>query len=47
MTNSIAFVLAALIVALLVLDATVLHWDIPIMVGREMLHLIEWLSFWR
>ncbi|KGJ08754.1 hypothetical protein [Paracoccus sphaerophysae] len=47
MTNSIAFVLAALIVALLVLDATVLHWDIPIMVGREMLHLIEWVSFWR
>lgn len=47
MTNSIAFVLAALIVALLVLDATVLHWDILIMVGREMLHLIEWVSFWR
>lgn len=47
MTNSIAFVLAALIVALLVLDATVLHWDIPIIVGREMLHLIEWVSFWR
>ena len=47
MTNSIAFVLAALIVALLVLDATVLHWDIPIMAGREMLHLIEWVSFWR
>ena len=47
MTNSIAFVLAALIVALLVLDATVLQWDIPIIVGREMLHLIEWVSFWR
>ena len=47
MTNSIAFVLAALIVALLVLDATVLHWDVPIIVGREMLHLIEWVSFWR
>ena len=47
MTNTIAFVLAALILGLFALDAALLHWNLPVMVGREMLQLIEWLSFWR
>jgi hypothetical protein len=47
MTNKIALVLALLILALLVLDTTVLHWNLPLLVGREMLGLIEWVSFWR
>lgn len=47
MTNSIAVVLALMVVGLLVLDSTVLHWNLPLLIGREMLSLIEWVSFWR
>lgn len=47
MTNGIALALATLIVALFVLDATVMHWDLPLLIGRLLLHLIEWVSFWR
>lgn len=47
MTNRIALVLALLIVAVFALDATVLHWDLPVLTGRGVARLIEWLSFWR
>lgn len=47
MTNIIALVLAALIVGLFALDASVLHWNLPLTIGRMVAHLIEWLSFWR
>lgn len=47
MTNSITLVLALMIAALFALDALVLHWNLPILLGRAMLHLIEWISFWR
>lgn len=46
-TNLIALVLAVLILGMFALDATVLHLDLPVLVGREMLRLIEWVSFWR
>lgn len=47
MTNRIAFVLAALIVALFVADAFWLHWDLPVYLGKKFADLIEYLSFWR
>ncbi len=47
MTNKIALVLALLIVGLFVLDAMVLHWGLPLLFGRQMLHFVEWVSFWR
>lgn len=47
MTNSIALVLALIVVGFFVLDAAVLHWNLPLLVGRQMLSLIEWVSFWR
>ena len=47
MTNKIALVLALLILGLFVLDAALLHWNLPLLVGRQMLHLVEWVSFWR
>ena len=47
MTNSIALVLALMVLGLFVLDATLLHWNLPLLVGRQMLGLIEWVSFWR
>ena len=47
MTNMIAAVLALMILALFALDALVLHWNLPLFLGRQMLVFIEWLSFWR
>lgn len=47
MTNNIALVLALLVIGLFVLDAAVLHWNLPLLIGREMVGLVEWLSFWR
>ena len=47
MTNKIALVLALLITGLFVLDAAVLYWNLPLLIGRQMLPLVEWLSFWR
>ena len=47
MTNKIALVLALLITGLFVLDAAMLHWNLPLLIGRQMLPLVEWLTFWR
>lgn len=47
MTNAISLVIAAMIAALFVLDATVFHWGLPVLIGRNVAQLIEWLSFWR
>lgn len=47
MTNTIAIVLGLGIVGLLVLDAQVLHWDLPVVVGRAFVGFVEYLSFWR
>jgi len=47
MTNNIALVLALMVLGLFVLDTAVLHWNLPVLVGRQMLSLIEWVSFWR
>ena len=47
MTNGISLVIAAMIAALFLLDAAVLHWGLPLLVGRSVAQLIEWLSFWR
>lgn len=47
MTNGIALALALLILGLFLLDATVLHWDLPLFLGRQMLLFIEYVSFWR
>ncbi len=47
MTNTLALVLIALVAGLLLLDAQWLHWNLPLMAGREFVRLVEWLSFWR
>lgn len=47
MTNSIAVALVLLIAGLLFLDAVILHWNVPVAVGRTLIEFIEWLSFWR
>lgn len=47
MTNSIVISLFVLIVAIFVMDAMLLHDDLPVIVGKRALDLIEWVAFWR
>ncbi|WP_195759800.1 hypothetical protein [Paracoccus sp. S-4012] len=47
MTNTLAIILALVIGGLLILDAQLLHWNLPLLVGREFVRLVEWASFWR
>ena len=47
MTNSIAVALVLLVAALLLLDAQVLHWNLPVVVGRAFVGFVEYASFWR
>ena len=46
MTNGIALVLALMILALFVLDATVLHLGMAVEIGRLFAQLVDWVSFW-
>ncbi|MBY0136686.1 hypothetical protein [Paracoccus yeei] len=47
MTNPIAIVLGLLILAALAADALFLHWNLPVVIGKRLAELIEYLSFWR
>ncbi len=47
MTNRIAVVLAALIVAFFVTDYFWLGLDAPVFLGRKFIELIDFLAFWR
>lgn len=47
MTNRIAVTICLAILALFLADALVLHWDLPVYLGKKIATLIEYLSFWR
>lgn len=47
MTNGLAIALALLIGALLAADALWLGWNLPVLAGRKLADLIEYLAFWR
>ena len=47
MTNSITVALVVLIEAIFLLDATVLHMNLPLQAARGFAQFVEWLSFWR
>ena len=47
MNNSIAAWIAAILLALVVADLLFFGWDLHVVVGRELLRVINWLAFWR
>ncbi len=46
MTTKIALWLVAAIVALFVADAFVLNWGLPVIFGRLMISVLDWVAFW-
>lgn len=47
MTNTIALWLVIAVVALFAADALFLGWDLPVLLGRQLLRLLDWVAFWR
>lgn len=47
MTNSVAALTLALALSILIADATVFRLDILVLIGKELLRLLDWLAFWR
>lgn len=47
MTNTIALWLGGLILAILAADLAYFGWNLPVMLGREFVVLLDWLAFWR
>ena len=47
MTNTIAICLGLVILGFLALDYLVLHWDVPVFLGRKLMDSVEYLAFWR
>ncbi len=47
MTNTIAAWLALIIIGIVAADLFYFGWDLHLILGRELLRLLEWLAFWR
>ncbi len=47
MDNKTAFFLALAIIAVFVADHFYLGWDLPLILGRLIASLSEWIAFWR
>ena len=47
MTNRISIVLVLLIIAIFAIDAIFLGGTLPVLLGKRVAELIEYLSFWR
>ncbi len=47
LTNTIAIILALLLVAFFAYDGWQMDWAMTVFLGRKGLEFIEWLAFWR
>lgn len=47
MTTGNVITLFVLILMIFVADALWLHWNLPVLIGREFVNFVEYLSFWR
>lgn len=47
MTNRIALVLAAMVIALFAADLLIFHWGLHLFLGRKFVGLVEYLAIWR
>lgn len=47
MTNTLALVLAALLLSALAVDVALYGLDHLVFLGKKMFELIEWMAFWR
>ncbi len=46
MTNTIAIWIIVIVVGAFAADFLFLGGDLPVLVGRQLMRLVDWLSFW-
>ncbi|WP_199559107.1 hypothetical protein [Nioella nitratireducens] len=46
MTNTIAIWIVVLVLGVFAADFLYFGWDLPVLVGRQLLRLVDWVSFW-
>ncbi|WP_456389207.1 hypothetical protein [Profundibacter sp.] len=47
MTNKLAIIFGLVIIAIFLADHYWLHWNLPIMLGKKLALLTEYIAFWR
>ena len=47
MTNKLAIIFGFVIIATLIADHYYLGWNLPVMLGRKLALLTEYIAFWR
>ncbi len=47
MTNKLALIFGFVIVAIFLADYIYFHWELPVMLGKKLSALIEYIAFWR
>ncbi|KPU84583.1 glyceraldehyde-3-phosphate dehydrogenase [Marinosulfonomonas sp. PRT-SC04] len=47
MTNKLAIIFGLIIIAIFVADHFLLHWGLPVMLGKKLALLTEYIAIWR
>ena len=47
MTNTLAIIFGLIIIAFFAADHFLLHWGLPVMLGKKLSLLTEYIAFWR
>lgn len=47
MTQTLAIWIAGLLLVFLAVDAFWLGWNVPLVLGRHLVLLVNWMAFWR
>lgn len=47
MTNKLAIIFAAILIAIFLADHFILGWNLPVILGKKLAILTEYLAFWR
>ncbi len=47
MTNKLAIIFAAILIAIFLADHFYFEWNLPVMLGKKLTILTEYMAFWR
>lgn len=47
MTNKLAIIFAIIIIAIFLADQFYFDWNLPVMLGKKLARLTEYIAFWR
>lgn len=47
MNNQTALAIAIVIISIFIADAVFFDWDLPVILGKLLARVTEWMAFWR